>query len=421
MKFLHAADVHLDAQLKGLELHPGAPVERIRNATRDAFIRLIDLAIEEEVDFVVIAGDLFDRADAAMESWSRAIVEFQRLNEADIPVYLIRGNHDSLTANLGARKLHWPRNVFEFPAGAATTFQLETLGVALHGQSFGSQAEARDLAEQYPSPVPGAYNIGLLHTSLTGSSRHDTYAPTSPEVLTLKGYDYWALGHVHGRATIREEPAIEFPGCTQGRHINEPGAKGCLLVTVENRVTRSIEFRPLDTVRWLACDVELQGEEDEQDVYALVRQRLRELQAEQPDRLLAIRMTLRGQCGLHRAWQAADVVESLCGNIRSFAAELQSVWIERIVIETRPPINLDQLRQSSDLLGELLRDIARLVNDPEADLTGFVEALKPVEAKAGTELPAAGIRLDDPELLRDWLRQAEGVIVAALAEGDDAI
>ena len=205
-RFLHAADIHLDSPLKGLNGYPGADAERDRMATRAAFDRLVDTAIDESVDFLVIAGDLYDGDWRDYGTGLYFVSRMARLAEEGVPVFLLHGNHDA--ESVITRRLELPANVHVFGAQAPETFVLDDLRVALHGRSFEQPAETKNLVPGYPAPVPGAFNIGVLHTALEGVPGHARYAPCSLAELTARGYDYWALGHVasasdSARATAR--------------------------------------------------------------------------------------------------------------------------------------------------------------------------------------------------------------------------
>jgi DNA repair exonuclease SbcCD nuclease subunit len=420
MRFLHAADVHLDAPLKGLEARDGAPVEELRTATRRAFQNLITLALRERVDFVVIAGDLFDGDYSDSRSWVWTAREFQRLAQADIPVFLIRGNHDSLGAS--TRKLRWPENVHEFRGDQAETKSLERLGVAVHGQSFPTRAVTEDLAAGYPDPVRGAFNIGLLHTSLAGDPRHEPYAPTRPEVLKLKGYDYWALGHIHSFQRVHDDgPVILYPGCTQGRHIHEPGEKGCVIVEVEGRSVRDVVFHALDVVRWERLTIDLGPDDARNDLLERAEQELADLQTASAGRPLAVRVFVRGRCPAHRELVREGGRADLHNHLDAIAHELGGVWIEQVEFGTSPPVDIEQLRNGGDLLGELLRDVQRFQTDGGAELMALAEeALAPLRARVGRELELANLSLSNPEVLRAWLMQAEGLIADAFADTEPA-
>lgn len=415
MRFLHAADLHIDSPLRGLEAYEGAPAERIRSATREAFENLVTLAVDERVDFVVLAGDLFDGKWPDIRTGLWTANQFRRLERAGIPVYLIRGNHDAVSEV--RQRVRWPANVYEFPVDEPATFTDDKLGVALHGRGFATREVPEDLAAGYPDPNPDLFNIGVLHTSLTGDPNHDTYAPTTEDVLVLRGYDYWALGHIHARRTVREEPRIEFPGNTQGRHVKETGAKGALLVTVRERHVDSVEFRPLDVLRWHAADIELSPDSDLDDLYSRVSTALYECHEAADGRFSAVRIRIRGACACHAQLTRSAQHEEAIAEIRTLAASIhRDIWIEKVIIDTTPPVDIEQMRRSADLMGDLLRTIDQLANGPESDLLELAEALQPLAGKAPLELEQADIRLDDPEQLRHWVRQAEGILVSRLYE-----
>jgi len=247
LTFLHAADIHLDSPLRGLLPYEGAPpIEEIRGATRQALDNLVNFALEEKVHFVLIAGDLYDGDWQDFNTGLYFANQMRNLGEAGIRVAVIRGNHDA--ANSMTKTLVMPENVKIFSARKPETWQLEDLGVAIYGQSYANQDVYENLAIAYPDPMPDMFNIGILHCLISGTEGHLPYAPCTLDDLAAKGYDYWALGHVHKYGVLREQPHIVYAGCTQGRHIREPGNKGCVLVEVEESEIRT-EFVPLNVLR----------------------------------------------------------------------------------------------------------------------------------------------------------------------------
>ena len=189
--FLHAADLHLDSPLRGLD--PAAPAERIRGATRQALVNLVDFALERRVAFVLLAGDLYDGDWKDWHTGQFLVQHLSRLTRAGIEVVAISGNHDA--EQVLTRKLPVPGMM---RADQAHTVRLANAPVAVHGQGFATPAVTHNLAAAYPDPVDGHFNIGLLHTAC-GSGEHENYAPCTVADLVQRGYDYWALGHVHTR------------------------------------------------------------------------------------------------------------------------------------------------------------------------------------------------------------------------------
>jgi DNA repair protein SbcD/Mre11 len=418
VKFIHAADLHIDSPLRGLEAYEGAPVDQLRGATRQAFGKLVELAISRAVDFVILAGDLFDGSWPDMRTGLWTAARFRELDAAGIRVFLLRGNHDA--ASRVRRAVTWPANVHEFSTRHPETVAWADLGVAVHGQGFDHQQILHDLAAAYPDPVSGQFNIGVLHTSLSGSAEHDTYAPTSVEVLVQRGYDYWALGHIHARSDppLHGSPYIAFPGNTQGRHIRETGAKGCLLVTVEDGELSSVEFHATDTVRWYLVEIHLEATDGCDQLLAAVRRELAACRDSAEGRLAAVRIVIRGACAAHR--ELIDPVRrtEVVTEVRNLANECDGeVWVEKIGLDTTAPVNVERLRQGHDVIGQLLRSIQE-ISASEEQLLDLAAPLRPLWDKAGVELNAVGLRLDDTRQLAIWLQQAESVIVSRLVEGD---
>jgi DNA repair exonuclease SbcCD nuclease subunit len=363
MRFLHAADLHLDSPLRGLDRYPGAPVERLRGATRRALEWLVDRALAEPVDFVLLAGDIYDRDWQDFHTGLFFREQMVRLDRAGIRVFMVQGNHDA--QGVISRQLPLPANCHVFSSRAAQTEHLAELACAIHGRSFRDRVEDVDLVPSYPDPVPGWFNIGLLHTSLTGRAGHDPYAPTDLAALTAKGYDYWALGHVHARELVAESPRVVFPGNLQGRHANETGPKGCELVSVTaGRI--EAEFVPLDSVRWGQVTLDLAGIDRLEGLAEPFRAGLAPLLAGAGDRLHAVRVNLRGCTPLHRI--EANIPGTLEAAIRAAAQDLTEaeVWVERVRLDLSTPLDRAQAAERQDAVGELIRLVDTLAADPAA-------------------------------------------------------
>lgn len=349
-QFIHAADIHLDSPLRGLMSFEGAPVERIQSATRDAFRNLVQLAIDEHVAFVLIAGDLWDCDWPDSAPGLFFIQQAARLGKAGIPIFVIKGNHDA-ESKLTSAIRHWPENVTFFSHKKPHTITLEKWNVAIHGQSYGQQQVTQDLSEKYPAPVAGAFNIGLLHTCLEDGTTD--YAPACITKLAAHGYDYWALGHVHQRQDFsRDGIHIEFPGNLQGRSIRETGAKGCSLVTVEDDYTITSEFAPLDVVRWQELAVEV----DDSNLESVIRKALEKAVAQSDGRLLAIRLQVIGRVARG---------QSLRDRLDAVAVEVGDVWLEKLVVTA--PANNDESQPGSTLPAPVTTEIQRLIRSIQAD------------------------------------------------------
>lgn len=240
-RFIHTADIHLDSPLRSLSLRDPEIAELIGNATRQSFAKIVDLCLDEAVDALMIAGDLYDNKLGSMKTAAFLRSEMRRLKEAGIPVFIIRGNHDA--ESVITRHLSLPENVHVF-SGRAEAVAIEDRDVVVHGVSFAKRHMADSLLPKYKPPVAGSVNIGLLHTSLGGSADHDVYAPCALADLIDHGFDYWGLGHIHKRAAHADGPAtVVMPGIPQGRHINEAGPKSVTLVEIADDRSVSVTER----------------------------------------------------------------------------------------------------------------------------------------------------------------------------------
>jgi DNA repair exonuclease SbcCD nuclease subunit len=342
--FLHASDLHLDAPLDGLDTYPGAPVDRLRGATRRALERLVALAIERRVAFVVLAGDIYDTNPLVETAWFFR-QQMQRLHDAKIPAFIVRGNHDH--AGVAPRNVALPSSVRVFAHDHAETFEAAE-GVFVHGRSYPRPDYRDDLAASYPAPIAGALNLGVLHTCLDDTA-HAPYAPTSPARLLAHGYAYWALGHVHRRRIVREgDRALVFPGNLQGRHARETGAKGAVIVEYDGVTIGAIEPVELDVVRWHHLTIEVVAGATEAAVREQVQSTLFDATAPDRDagRLCAVRVTLQGAAGEADDWRVFLVGQAQHAGDR--------LWIEKVVLQGAQPIGgrqeLEHLRALADTL-----------------------------------------------------------------------
>ncbi|MBS2017350.1 MAG: DNA repair exonuclease [Deltaproteobacteria bacterium] len=418
MKFVHAADLHIDSPLKGLDAYAGAPAARMRAATRGALENLVALCIDEQVAFLLLAGDVFDGGWKDFSTGLFFHAQMMRLKEANIPVVIVRGNHDAASAI--TKSLRLPDNVRELSSKKPETFELREAGACVHGQSFAHRVTTDDLAARYPDAVPGAFNIGLLHTCVEGREGHEPYAPTSLATMRSKGYAYWALGHVHAREVIARDPWIVFPGNLQGRHARETGPKGASVVTVEDGIVQSVEHRALDVVRWESVVVDVSEASDAIEVVDRLRDALRDRAHEADGRFLAARVTLRGATRANGALR--NDPDKLVAEARAAANELGDlVWLEKVKLETRTHVDLSRVREEPGAVGHLARRIASIrADDAELAQLGqlFAELDKklPAEVREGKEGGDAPLVLSDPETLRAILDDVEHTLLPRLLE-----
>ena len=412
-RFIHAADIHLDSALHGLERYEGAPVEEIRGATRRAFDNLIELAIDEDVAFVLLAGDLYDGDWKDYNTGLYFMERMGRLGDAGIRVFMLAGNHDA--ASQISKHLRLPDNVTLFSTKKPEKIILDDLGLAIHGQGFASRAVTDDLSLAYPQGDPQLFNIGLLHTCLDGKPGHEPYAPCSIDGLRSKGYQYWALGHVHKREEVSRDPWVVFPGNIQGRHIRETGSKGCTLVTVENGEVAEVEHRDLDVMRWSLCGLDVTGSESVDEIYGQVRAVLQAMLDAAEGRPVAVRLVLKGACSVHTRLHAER--EHLTQQYRAFATDIggAGVWLEKVSIKTRPPVSADQALARDDALGGLLGAIRAMELDGAA-LDELAQEVSALRQKLPAEILGGEDPYDptDPGQIRDTLEDIKELLADRL-------
>ena len=403
-KFIHAADIHLDSPLRGLEQYEGAPTQQIREAARRALANLVELAVQEHVAFVIIAGDLYDGDWRHFNTGLYFIDQARKLQDSGIDVYLIAGNHDA--ANRMTKSLNLPTNVTFFASDAPSTVYIKELHVAIHGQSFASAAVSTDLSESYPLAHASAFNIGILHTCASGREGHERYAPCSVEGLKLKGYDYWALGHIHLRETLCERPFIAFSGNIQGRHIRETGPKGCLLVTVSNDYAVKTEFRPLDVVRWEIVQVDVSAATTIEEVLTYTSDAIESRYRNAAGRTLAIRIELTGQTAVHDALNAKR--NYVINEFRSLASQIGrgEAWIEKVKVNTS---KLASGRTSGMISDDAMGELGNLFDELKANPTKLDEfkvdlsdCLRKLPGELKESLPPT-----DPDWIQGVIAEAE--------------
>nr|WP_242481646.1 DNA repair exonuclease [Paracraurococcus ruber] len=400
---MHAADIHLDSPLAGLAARGDLPADLLRDVTRRAFARLVDLAIAEDVAFLVIAGDLYD---GDWKDFSTGLFFAEQMRRLNRPCFLLRGNHDA--RSVITRALTPPPNLREFSSRRCDSFELPELGIVLHGHSFPNRAVPEDLSEGYCAPTRGLLNIGVLHTSAEDPGEHETYAPCRVGALQLKGYDYWALGHIHARRVLCERPWVVFPGNIQGRHARETGAKGCSLVTVEDRRVVAVEHRTVDVLRWAAVEVDAEGA-DTASLHDRIAAGVQAALAGTEDRPVLARVTLSGTTPLHGAL-VSDRAQIAAECRAAALAAGGALWVEAVKLRTRPP------RQEEDAaMAPLRAAFAAGLGDPataQALLDEFLALRRrlPAAAQAGLDLPADAAGL--AALAEEAWQVAAGAIAA---------
>jgi exonuclease SbcD len=416
MKFIHAADIHLDSPLTGLSAYADAPVETLRTATRDAFTNLVTEAIEQQVDFMVIAGDLYDGTWKDHNTGIYFCKEMGRLKREGIPVYVLFGNHDAESEM--TKKLQLPDNVFTFETRRPTTFRLEHLKVALHGHSFKEKETTENLVTGYPDPVHGMFNIGVLHTALEGNSAHANYAPCSLDELHAKGYDYWALGHVHEHQIWKGASMVVFPGNLQGRHIRETGPRGAVLITADETGIQEIKRLYVDVLRWYSLEVNVAECNSLSEVVVTIEKALERHLENSPSTIPAVvRISVTGETTAHG--DLFGLESQLRAEVLALAAAIGSerLWIEKVKVATSGVDDGEAVRARADALSDL-QDILEVAESDQDFIKSLQEELLGLVNKAPLELQTSvpffkAIRCGD---LAGLVREVRPGLVSHLAK-----
>ncbi len=378
-RFVHAADVHLDSPLRSLALRNPELAELIGGATRRALSRIVDLCLDEQVDALLLAGDLYDGDQTSMKTARFLAEEVRRLHEAGVRAFIIRGNHDALSRI--TRELVFPPTVKVF-GGRAEVAMDERSGhvpVAIHGLSFSQPHAPECLLGKFKPAVDGAVNIGIMHTSLAGAAGHDPYAPCSLADLQGAGFRYWALGHVHKRSVVKDGAcAIVMPGMPQGRDINEAGAKSVTLVTIGDDRSIRIEERATGVAQFERVSVDATRIEDWRNLLAAVERALERTRTATPSQHLVARLRIAGATPL--AWRIRRDLDLLKAEIDARASLVGACWVEKIEADCRPP---GEAGASGDPLGEL----RRLIQDEVLGSDAFRAELAGVVDELRTQLP----------------------------------
>jgi exonuclease SbcD len=328
---MHAADLHLDSPFKGMSGMPERLREQVRESTFDSLRGMVQLALRERVDFIVISGDVYDLADRSLRAQIRFQKAAQQLAASNIPTLIIHGNHDPEDGR--AAKLNWPAAVHFFASDRVEAVTVEKPGrgviAQVHGISYGSAAVAENLALLFKRRELDVYQIGLLHTNVDGDPGHSNYAPCSKQDLLASGMHYWALGHVHTRKVLSVEPAIVYPGNLQGRSIRETGPRGCYVVDVDEYGRAELAFHALDSLRWFHEQVSVAGVQTEQELRDLLEQQVERIRTEAAGRGAIARIMLIGRGPVHRLLRKGRALEELLAELREEEVQRLGEWEER--------------------------------------------------------------------------------------------
>ena len=423
LKFVHAADLHLDSPFRGIGGEaPDYVADALRRATFDAYDNIIDLCLREKADALLVAGDIYDGADRSLRAQLRFVAGLNRLDAAGVRSFVCHGNHDPLDG--WEAQLTLPPGCVRFgpEVGGAPVFPDAPERAAVYGLSYPRREVRENLTPHFRAlPLSGAaaFRIGLLHANVGGHPDHDSYAPCAVADLADTGVNYWALGHVHTRQTLRErQPAVVYPGNPQGRHPNEAGERGVYLTEVDDYGNVTLRFRPVDVVRWATLDVSIAGIETEQALLDAVNREADAALESAAGRPVIARLSLTGRGPLHRSLRRADTAAALQEQLNARHADARTwLWCERVRANTASPVDRQQAAMREDFAGDLARVAGELRQNPNA-LPELRQTLRTLYANSNAATYLREYQPSDNELL-ELLAAAEDECLAALIDDED--
>ena len=426
LKFVHAADLHLDSPFRGIGSEvPDYVLEELREATFKAYDRTVEFCISKGVDAFLIAGDIYDGADRSLRAQIRFVNGLERLDSAGVRSFICHGNHDPIDG--WEARLDLPPSCIRFgtDVGTVPVFPDDPDRAVVHGISFPTREVTENLALRFQddsiasTDQQGRFNIGLLHANVGGNTTHQSYAPCNVEDLINTSVDYWALGHVHTRQVLRDErPAIVYPGNPQGRHPRESGTRGVYLVEVGDDGSTSLEFFVTDVLRWEILTLDISNLEAEQELMNSMEVTVATSAEGAAGRPVVYRLELAGRGPLHSWLSLPENVLELQAWLNDLYSDSSPwMWCERIKVRTGTPVDRQRAAQRDDFVGDLLRTGSEFRDDPIM-LSELQTVMKPLYVTSG-----AGAYLRDflPSLdeIKSMLDEAEEQCLDYLLEEEE--
>lgn len=386
-----------------------------------AYERLINTCIDEQVDFLLIAGDSFDSDSGSLSAQYRFIRGLENLKRENIPVYMICGNHDPL--DNWSEHLNLPDNVVRFSGEEVqqhTVIKGDKSLAEIYGISYQKKEEYRNLAEKFKRKDKSPFAIGMLHGTLTGRHTLSPYCPFDMDSLRKAGMDYWALGHIHKREIVSDQnPAIVYSGNIQGRHFNETGEKGCSLVEVKDGKIQAHNFVPLSEIIFDYRKIDVSGLKNLGDFFTLTDEIKAELEATKSCHLLRIELT--GASELNNVFARKSEMEDLVKELNAGNDYHQPfVFYDQIINHTIPVIDLEERMKSSDFIADLLQRFDKYGKDLNALIDLKNELLEEMSStKVGRQLNSEDFSEELHKELEDLLNSAKWKCMEGLTKQDD--
>jgi len=379
LRFIHTADLHLDTPFKGLSSWNRDLAGKLKDATFKSFGKIIDLCLKENVDFLVISGDVFESDNLSLAAQLKFVSELRRLSDNGIPAYFVCGNHDPLNSWIDTTRL--PENVYRYESLRVSSFiyTKDKKPVAeIYGISFQDKVIKDNLALKFrltdnPSPI----SIAVLHGTVGIAGPHENYAPFKVKDVLNMGFTYWALGHIHKRQIINESgPVIVYPGNPQGRDFGETGAKGCYLVEIDTESNVNLKFMPVQLIRFEEIEIDLTDEDKIDSLWDKIEKSRNSIKDYDENVSYILRVNLAGRTALHAHLNKPGELEKLQEHFNEGQLDqIYFTWIDRFKLSTRPVIDVEQIKKGNDFTAEILKAF----NEYEADLNRLEELINNID------------------------------------------
>ncbi|OIJ11888.1 hypothetical protein BKP35_11360 [Anaerobacillus arseniciselenatis] len=408
IRFIHGADLHLDSPFRGLKHLPEQLYNRISDSTFKALEKLVWHAINNEVDFVILAGDLFDGENRSLKAQSRLKNAMEQLSEHKIACYIVHGNHDHLKGNW--IELSWPNNVFFYKDSVEFyEYKKEDLNVHIYGYSYPEKSVKENIALKYEKTGNANFHIGILHGTAEGQEEHDLYAPFAVKQLKEKDFDYWALGHIHKRQVLHKDPYICYAGNIQGRHKKELGEKGVFLVELDDTKSSAVTFLPTSEINWEEVTVSIEGLTEVDELKSCCEEILDTIQKYDLGMLLILRFIGSGSLHNYLVEQVDELIDVLNMGQED---KVNFTFIIDKKIETIGEWDREKLKDEQHLLSDIVTVVDRLTEErtPLNDILN--------EAYANSKLRSYLEPFDDEEQ-KQLLKEAEHYVLATLLKERD--
>jgi hypothetical protein len=400
-RFVHASDLHLEQPPGGVAEIPEALRELFIEAPYAAAEQIVDTALAEEVEFVVLSGDVLQAQQTGPRGPLFWAAQCERLRERGISVYWASGRVDSQERWPSSVAL--PDNVYRFPAGELAEFTPTREGVPLARILGVSRARGKAIRIADFRPDPGGlYSIAVIHGNADAA------------VLKSRGMNYWALGGSHARTTLFSEPGIaHYPGSPQGRLPVQAGPHGCTLVHVDQERRGKITFVPTDLLRWQNERILVDDQTSRKDLESKLFDRMRALRETMPGVDLMVHWTVAGSGKVVSQLRRGALGRELLERLRAeFGKESPVAWSFAIEVEPGDALPTEWYEQQT-MCGDFLREIRRYQMNPE-----LAVAMEGYLVESQRELLGAAATIVDEAERQRVLREA-ALLGADLLSGEE--